>query len=118
MNCRKKDRQPKAPKPQTAKLSELLRYMNTKTKVIFAFGCAFSFISGGITPAFAIVIGKVINAYNPQNTPDQIHDAMVQLLKFIAIISAFLFVTSYLQYAFMQHAAEQFTSNLRALYLR
>lgn len=74
-------------------------------------------ICGGIAPAVSIIMGKIIFIFDPKYTPEEVNEMIIELIKFIAILTSVLWVTGYMQYAMLQHVAEQISFDLRARYL-
>lgn len=94
-----------------------MKYSSNKDRAIAIFGVLFSVLAGFVSPLIAIVMGELIAVYDPRSTPDEINDGIIYLVKMIAIISSTLWVFSYIQYAFMQHASEKLAFQLRTRYL-
>lgn len=80
-------------------------------------GVLFSILAGFTAPWIAIVMGEVISIYDPKANSDTIYDGIIYLIKMIAIISSVLWVFAYIQYSFMQQAAESLAFDLRTRYL-
>jgi len=80
-------------------------------------GFLFACIAGLLSPLVAVVMGKVLGIYDPRATEEEIKAGMLELMQFIGIIASILWVTGYVQYAFLQHLAEKISYDLRGRYL-
>lgn len=98
-------------------LITIMKYSSTKDKALAIFGVLFSVLAGLVAPTVSIVMGELIAIYDPRSTPDEINNGIEFLIKVICAISLTLWVFSYVQYAFMQHAAEKLAFELRFRYL-
>ena len=104
--CRKKKVDPNAkPKPKALPLHHLTRYMSAGTKCKAYTGFIFSIVSGAIMPLMSIIMGEGLRVYDPHATPEQIHESLINLLIFAAILIAATWITCYLGYAFTKVAA-------------
>lgn len=95
-----------------------MKYATPRIKFLAIVGVVFSLLAGLATPLISIVMGRAIAIYDPLSTPEEISDGIIYLIKMICIIATIIWVTSYLQYALMQHVAEVLASDLRTLYLQ
>jgi len=64
-------------------------------------GVICSILGGLILPSIAIIMGELIEIYDPYASEEQISDAMVYLIKVMAALASSIWVLSYMQYAFM-----------------
>lgn len=117
--CKKKDDgKPKPPRPEMIKITKLLKYSSGRDKLIASIGVLFSIIAGLLSPAFAIVMGNGISIFDPTSSEEEVREKVQWLIEVVAILSSAIWATSYAQYAFMQHAAEKLSYDLREKYLR
>jgi ABC-type multidrug transport system fused ATPase/permease subunit len=107
----------KPEKPEMIKLSEILKYSSRNQKILVYFGVLFSVCSGAAAPWFSIIMGRCVAIYNPNSTALEMNDAIIEMVKIVAIVASILWACGYAQYAFMQHAAEKLAFELRQKYL-
>lgn len=74
-------------------------------------------ISGVLYPAVAIVMGDIINTFDPRNTPEDQLDEMKRIMVIFLIVGIISWISTYMYFAFFQHVAENISYNLRAIYL-
>lgn len=96
---------------------KLFQHCTRTQKFLVGLGLLMGLICGGVSPAVAVVMGKVIYIFDPKYTTKEVNEMIIELLKFIAVLSSVLWVTGYMQYALLQHVAEQISFDLRAKYL-
>lgn len=64
------------------------------------FGVIGSIVSGAIYPAIAIVLGEIIDAFDPASDPSDILEDMKQILIIFLIVGCITWVGTYMFYAF------------------
>lgn len=74
-------------------------------------------IAGAVAPSIAIIFGEIVAIFDPNNDAEAIEEGIIKLIKLISILSAVQWVFGYLQYAFLQGAAERIAFDLRTDYL-
>ena len=114
---KKEPAKPKEPKAEMISLFKVMKYSDTKDKLMALIGVLFSILAGLVTPSIALVMGELIAIYDPRSTPEEINEGIEYLVKIISIIAITLWIFSYLQYSFMQHSAEKLAFSLRTRYL-
>jgi len=58
-------------------------------------GILMGLVCGGISPAIAIVMGKVIYIFDPKYTTEEVNKMIIELIKFIAGLASILWVAGY-----------------------
>lgn len=96
---------------------ELYKYSTWKERMQVKGGLFFSVLSGTVQPMYAIIIGRIVEMFDPELPTDEKHDKMLAFLWIIVVISIASYITSYLGYAWMQISAERLSFKLRAKYL-
>ena len=86
--------------------------------MLVTWGLICSVISGAAAPFIAVVLGEIVEIFDPSNDVETIQDGIVSLFKVIAIISSVQWIFGYFQYACLQAAAERLSFDLRTLYLK
>lgn len=113
-----KTSQPGKPKKEDSiKFYELYRYCTPCEKLVAFIGCLSAVLSGATAPFVAVIMGNIIELFDPNATADQVSEGIKRLLTNISIISGVLWVTAYFQYAFLQHMSEKLSFTLRGRYL-
>lgn len=106
-----------AKKPEMIKFSSFFRYLTIKDKLLISIGSISAVCCGCLLPSMSIMLGEVTNAFDPDNTADEILDTMSWIGWIISIIGACTWITGYFYYAFWQHLAENISFDLRSRYL-
>jgi len=96
---------------------ELYKYSSFKDRLMVKLGLFFSFLAGAAQPTYAIIIGKIVEMFDPALSTDEKHEMMIGFLWVIALVSVITFFSSYLGYALMQISSERLSFKLRAKYL-
>ena len=99
------------------KYFELYKYSPTWDKFVISCGILFSIAAGALAPTFAIVLGKLVEIYNPDNTKEQSREILLDFLPVIIVLIIATFLCAYLGFALMQISAERLSFKLRARYL-
>lgn len=81
------------------------------------FGVIGAILAGVLYPCVAIVMGEIVDTFDPSNTPEDMLEDMKWLLTIFLIIGILSWITTYMYFAFSQHVAENISYNLRAIYL-
>jgi len=55
----------------------------------------FSILAGGTAPFVAVIMGNIIELFDPNASDEKVHEGIKILLRNISIISGTLWVTSY-----------------------
>jgi ATP-binding cassette subfamily B (MDR/TAP) protein 1 len=108
---------PKAKKEDSIKFYELYRYCTPGEKLVAFIGCLSAILSGATAPFVAVIMGNIIELFDPTATADEVSEGIKRLLTNISIISGVLWITAYFQYAFLQHMSEKLSFTLRGKYL-
>lgn len=58
-------------------------------------GCLFAILAGGTAPFVAVIMGNIIELFDPNASDEKVHEGIKILLRNISIISGTLWVTSY-----------------------
>ena len=77
----------------------------------------FSILSGVVLPFYAVVLRKVVQAFDPRIDDDERGAIMRDFIWAIALICVATYLCSYLGYSSMQISAERVSFKLRARYL-
>ena len=77
------------------KFHQLYRYCTPGEKLIAFLGCLSSILAGGTAPFVAVIMGNIIELFDPNATDEKVHEGIKRLLTNITIISGVLWVTSY-----------------------
>mmetsp|Transcript_28356 Transcript_28356/g.37857 ORF Transcript_28356/g.37857 Transcript_28356/m.37857 type:complete len:103 (+) Transcript_28356:225-533(+) len=96
---------------------DLYKYSTAREKLRVYFGLIMSMLAGAIQPTYCIIIGRIVEMFDPSLEADERRQMMLDFIWVIAVISVGTFFTSYLGYSFMQISAERLSFKLRALYL-
>ena len=88
-------KKPAEKKEDMIKFHQLYRYCTSGEKFIAFFGCFSSILSGATAPFVAVIMGNIIELFDPKSTSDQVHEGIKRLLTNISIISGVLWVTAY-----------------------
>lgn len=73
-------------------------------------------VASAIYPAISVLMGQIIDSFNPQKLQD-IKGFMQTILISCFIISGIAWISSYLYFAFFQHLAENISFDLRRRFL-
>ena len=96
---------------------ELYKFSSSWDKFVFRCGLFFSFAAGAVLPTYAIVLGKIVEIFDPMLDDETRHDMIFDFIWVILLICVATYVTSYLGYALLQISAERLSFKLRAKYL-
>lgn len=96
---------------------ELYKYGSSGDRWMVRMGLFFSLASGCIQPTYAIIIGKIVEIFNPETTTDDKSAMMNDFIWQICAISVATFLASYLGYALLQISSERLAMKLREKYL-
>lgn len=107
---------PPPPQPRIA-FMDLYKYSSSWDVFLVRSGLFFSLAAGAIQPTYGIVIGKVVEMFNPDLPTDEKRELMISFIGTVTAISIATYVTSYLGYALMQISSERVSFKLRARYL-
>jgi len=77
------------------KFIELYKYCTPGEKFIAFLGCLAAVLAGGTAPFVAVIMGNIIELFDPTATADQVSEGIKRLLTNISIISGVLWVTAY-----------------------
>ena len=97
---------------------ELYKFSSSWDRNIFRLGLFFSTCAGLVLPCYGIIIGRIVEMFDPDNTDEMRHEMMMDALYIIIGVSIATFIFNYLGYALMQMSAERLSFKLRAKYLR
>ena len=76
-------------------------------------------IAGLLLPSISLIMGSIAGNFGDNTTSGtDMQDEIASLSKIVGLISAIIFVFSYVFFAFWQHLAENISLNLRKIYLR
>lgn len=76
-------------------------------------------IAGLLLPSISLIMGSIAGNFGDNTTSGtDMKDEIASLSKIVGLISAIIFVFSYVFFAFWQHLAENISLNLRKIYLR
>lgn len=96
---------------------ELYKYSSSWDRFLVRAGLFFSLTGGAVQPTYAIVIGKIVEMFQPDLPTEEKQNMMRDFIWIIAAICVATYITSYLGYALMQISAERLSFKLRARYL-
>jgi len=96
---------------------ELFKYSSPWDKFVIRSGLFFSLVSGAVQPLYSIIIGRIVEMFNPGLTSEEKHQMMIEFIWMLVSVSVAVYITSYLGYALMQISAERLSFKLRARYL-
>lgn len=94
----KTDKSPGLAKPkkeESIKFYELYRYCTPGEKLVAFIGCLSALLSGATAPFVAVIMGNIIELFDPTATADQVSEGIKRLLTNMSIISGVLWVTAY-----------------------
>jgi hypothetical protein len=80
-------------------------------------GTVGTIISAALYPALAVLLGEIINAFDPFHPASDFMDILKKILIASCIIGGIAGVFSYMFFAFYQHLAENITFDLRRRFL-
>ena len=106
-----------APKEPRVKYMELYKYSSAWDKFVVYSGLMSSVFNGAIQPAYALVIGKVAELFNPNLKDDEKSEIFRDFVIILSIGCVGNYLFAYLSYALMQISGERISFKLRALYL-
>lgn len=112
-----KSGRPKEPQAERIPFFKLFSRSTGCQKAQVGLGIFSAMVAGAVAPSIAIIFGEIVAIFDPNNDAQTIEDAVIKLIKLIAILSAIQWVFGYLQYAFLQGAAERVSFDLRTEYL-
>ena len=96
---------------------DLYKYSPRRDKIIVRLGIFFSICAGASSPLYAVIIGKIVEIFDPQIDASAKQDILHEFIWMILVISAVIFLGGYLGYSLMQISAERVSFKLRARYL-
>lgn len=96
---------------------DLYKYSTWKERAQVKAGLFFSVMSGAVTPFYAIIIGRVVEMFDPLLTVEQKSEMMREFIAIMVVIVVATYVAAYLGYAWMQISAERLSFKLRSRYL-
>ena len=80
---------------------DLYKYSSSWDVFVVRCGLFFSAAAGAIQPTYGIIIGKVVEMFNPDLPTEEKRDMMIDFIGTVTAISIATYVTSYLGYALM-----------------
>ena len=95
----------------------LYKYSSGWDKFVIKSGIFFSIAAGATSPCYAIIIGKIVELFDPTMDPDLKGELLRDFLWIIVSISLAVYITGWLGYSLMQISAERLSFKLRARYL-
>ena len=104
-------------KPEQIPYMKLYQYSSPRDKCQVYTGLLFSILSGVVLPLYAVVLRKVVQAFDPRIDDDERGAIMRDFIWAIALICVATYLCSYLGYSSMQISAERVSFKLRARYL-
>ena len=105
------------PKPKGIKPWEIMKYADRKQKCLFYTGVTCSILAGCFMPCMALIAGQGLAVYDPGSTEDERDEGVRNLAIIASVVSGGLWLTSYFQYAWLQHLSESLAFTLRKKYL-
>ena len=96
---------------------ELYKYSPPKERFIVIMGLTFSLLGGISMPLHCIILGRIIEMFEPDRKPEEAREILLDFLWFIIFATVTIFVCVYLGYSLMQISAERVSFRLRAKYL-
>ena len=93
---------------------KFFKYLKTQDKILLFIGSLASVVAGMILPSISTIMGNVSEAFTSGGSLDE----MNYIASYVVLISAGLFVFSYIFYAFWSHLAENIAIDLRKRYLQ
>ena len=74
-------------------------------------------VAGAVTPCYAILLGRIVEMFDPMLRADQRHDKMIDFIPWVIVIALGTYLSNWLGYSLMQISAERLSFKLRARYL-
>ena len=74
-------------------------------------------VAGAVTPTYAILLGRIVEMFDPMLSADQRHDKMMDFIPWVIVIALGTYLSNWLGYSLMQISAERLSFKLRARYL-
>jgi len=92
-------------------------YLRPADKFLLVVGTISALIAGMILPTIAVIMGSVAEAFTGGSGSADPLSEMNIIVAYVITIALFLFVFSYIFFAFWQHLGENITIDLRQRYL-
>ena len=96
---------------------DLYKYSTRRDRIIVRLGLFFSLVAGASQPGYALILGKIVEIFDPLLDADKKQDMLRDFVWMILGISAIIFIGGYLGWSLMQMSAERVSFKLRARYL-
>ena len=80
---------------------ELFQYSTNKERMTVRFGIFMSMCAGAIQPTYCIIVGSIVEMFNPELSDEERHNLMLDFIWVCVTISIACYVTSYLGYTLM-----------------
>ena len=80
---------------------DLFKYSSRRDVLVLQTGLFMSFASGCIMPTYGIVIGRIVEMFDPALSAEVKREMMLSFVWVMVLVSVGTFVTSYLDYALL-----------------
>ena len=95
------------------------QYNTSKDNLMLFVGTLGAIIAGLLLPSISLIMGSIAGNFGDSGTTGtDMQDEITKLSKIVGLVSATIFVFSYIFFAFWQHLAENISMNLRKIYLK
>lgn len=92
---------PAAPKLPTIGFMELYQFSTPYERSYAIGGLCASIIAGLVTPTYALVIGKIVEMFDPSLSIDQVHEKMYDSIPMIIVVAVLTFFSNWVGYSMM-----------------
>ena len=107
----------KDPQLQMIPISYFFRFLSVKERIMMYIGNLSAVIAGVLMPSIAILMGEIINDFNPNNPKTLLLNKLSTLAIWISVIGIIGWIFTYIFFAFWQHLAENISFDLRRRFL-
>lgn len=75
-------------------------------------GAVCALATGLVLPLLTVILGDIVATYDPKNT-EMAFEMITALFESVAVMSAFVLLLAYLQYSLLNHAAYDYSTELK-----
>lgn len=98
-------------------MKKFFTYVTFKDKCLMIIGAIGAVVAGFLLPCISIAMGEVTNTFNPEDSKEEIINAMRLICLYICLTGIGSWVFGYIYFAFWQHLAQNVSFDLRSRYL-
>jgi len=98
-------------------MAKFFSLLSTSDKCLLYISYISSLVTGLFIPSVALVLGAVINSYDPAST-STVEEIMLELVWMALVVCAIIWIFGFISYSSFQLLAEKVAIDLRAKYLR